>query len=100
MSFFKKIHSVIDPVGSLVYHYGGKRSSSIKNWYDGLYDTMHFWDYQRVKRGVSKQWSAKFDPLGNQLNKMFFPESHSANSYYANNEYNIYGPTGSIVGRY
>lgn len=100
MSWFKKIQSVVDPIGSLVSHYGGKRSSSIKNWYGGLNDTLHFWDHERVQRGVKKQWGAKFDPLGNQLSKMFFPSSNSARSYYDANQYGVYGPTGSIVGRF
>lgn len=100
MSFFKKLHSVVDPIGSLARHYGGKRSSSVRNFYSGLNDTLHFWDPNRVKRGVQKQWSGKYDPLGNQLNKMFFPEANSAQSFYRQNEFGIYGPTGSIVGKY
>ena len=73
---------------------------SSKTWIKGLGNTLQFWDPKKVKKGVRQQWSHSADPLGNQLNKMLFPEANSASSYHAQNEYGIYGPTGSIVGRY
>lgn len=92
MGFFKKIHAFVDPIGA----FAASKNKKVNNWYKGLDDVLHLWNPSRVKRGIQRQWDA--DPLGKQLNKMFFPSNHSAQSVYQNTQ--VYGPTGSIVGRY